>query len=67
LCQAIHRLRGAAGGYGFDQVTELAAKAETSIRASAAIDVIATQTQELVDVIKRIDGFGQTKAVAAVQ
>jgi CheY-like chemotaxis protein len=67
LCRAIHQLRGAAGGYGFDQVTELAAKAEMSIRASAAIEVIATQTQELLDVIKRIDGFGPTKAVAMVQ
>ena len=65
LCRAIHQLRGAAGGYGFDEVTELAAKAETSIKASAAIDVIAIQTQELVDVIKRIDGFGQPVTLAA--
>jgi CheY-like chemotaxis protein/HPt (histidine-containing phosphotransfer) domain-containing protein len=67
LSRAIHQLRGAAGGYGFAQVTELAAKAETSIKASAATEVIAAQTQELVDLIKRIDGFGQTKAVAEVQ
>jgi HPt (histidine-containing phosphotransfer) domain-containing protein len=67
LCRAIHQLRGAAGGYGFEQVTELAAQAETSIRSSAALDVIAAQTHELIGVIKRIEGFGKPKVSAAVK
>jgi signal transduction histidine kinase/DNA-binding response OmpR family regulator len=67
LCRVIHQLRGSAGGYGFDQVSELAAAAEDTIRASGSIEAITAQTLALVNVIKRLEGFGLDKTLVAAK
>jgi HPt (histidine-containing phosphotransfer) domain-containing protein len=35
LQKVVHQIRGASGGYGFDDVTEPSSKAEQAIRASS--------------------------------
>jgi signal transduction histidine kinase/FixJ family two-component response regulator len=63
----IHQLRGASGGYGFDLVTETAAKAEESIRASETLESISRHIQSLIEVIHRIEGYEGSTAAGGVE
>jgi signal transduction histidine kinase/CheY-like chemotaxis protein/HPt (histidine-containing phosphotransfer) domain-containing protein len=65
LRRTVHQIRGAAGGYGFDQITGPAAAAEESIRAEASIDVIREKIDGLTDIIRRIDGFHESEIQTA--
>jgi CheY-like chemotaxis protein/HPt (histidine-containing phosphotransfer) domain-containing protein len=64
---AVHQLLGASGGYGFGAVSEPAAKAEASIEAGKAIELIATEIRSLIEVIRRIDGYDESKVPVAVE
>jgi HPt (histidine-containing phosphotransfer) domain-containing protein len=64
LRRVVHQLRGAAGGYGFDPITSPATKAEESIDSSGSLAEITTKINSLVDVVRRIDGYGERKANA---
>jgi len=57
LRRVAHQLRGTGGGYGFEAITELAAKVEDSIKASADRESIGAQIQSLIEVIRRVEGF----------
>ena len=57
LRQIVHQLRGAAGGYGFDLITQPATSVEKSIDASSDLGSITTQTTSLMDLICRIEGY----------
>jgi diguanylate cyclase (GGDEF)-like protein len=59
LSQAVHRIKGAAGGYGFDEVSVLAAKAEARLRAHEPIEMILDEVAALVKLIERIEGYPQ--------
>jgi len=62
LRRIVHQLRGAAGGYGFDPITGPATKAEESIDASGGLTEITIKIKSLIDVVRRIDGYGERKA-----
>jgi PAS domain S-box-containing protein len=57
LKRAVHQLRGAGGGYGFDPISETAAVAEDAIKAADNLDAIATKVNSLIAVIEHIQGF----------
>jgi CheY-like chemotaxis protein/HPt (histidine-containing phosphotransfer) domain-containing protein len=59
LRRVAHQLRGAGGGYGFDAITELAAKVEDSIKTGVDRESIGTQTTALIGVIRRVEGFDE--------
>jgi len=61
LKRAVHQLRGAGGGYGFDPVSESAALAEESIKASDNLQAIEAKINSLIDLIRRIEGFDNNK------
>jgi len=66
LEQAVHKLKGAAGGYGFPQITEAATRAEQAIRGQAELQTIVQEISNLVRLISRVDGYsGQTPAAEA--
>ena len=65
LQEIAHQLLGACGGYGFDAVSEPASKVEQSIRAGRDLKSITAETQSLIEVIRRIDGFEESKASIA--
>jgi PAS domain S-box-containing protein len=65
LKRVVHQLRGACGGYGFDPVTEPAGRAEESIKTSKAIDLITGDILSLIEVVRRIDGYDESKLTAA--
>jgi PAS domain S-box-containing protein len=63
--QVVHQLLGACGGYGFDAVSEPARQAEESIKAGKALESITTEVNSLIEVIRRIEGYGESKAAVA--
>jgi HPt (histidine-containing phosphotransfer) domain-containing protein len=62
LQKIVHQLRGASGGYGFEPITEPATRAEESIKAGKAPESIAAQIKSLIEVIRRIDGYDESKS-----
>jgi len=62
LQRVVHQLLGACGGYGFDAVSEPAKTAEQSIKAGKALDFIAAEVESVIEVIRRIDGYDESKA-----
>jgi len=67
LKRVVHQLRGSCGGYGFEPVTEPATRAEESIKAGKALESISKEVKNLIEVIRRIDGYDERKAPAASQ
>jgi GGDEF domain-containing protein len=57
LGRALHQLKGAAGGYGFPELTLAARRAEESIKQCDDLAVVASQVDELVELIRRVEGF----------
>jgi PAS domain S-box-containing protein len=67
LQKIVHQLRGAAGGYGFDPLTEPATSAEESIKAGNVPERIATEINSLIALIRRIDGYDESKSHVAAE
>ncbi len=65
LKRAVHQLRGAGGGYGFDSITEAAAKAENSIKASVDLETLRAEVESLIALIRRVEGFEPALATAS--
>jgi signal transduction histidine kinase/DNA-binding response OmpR family regulator/HPt (histidine-containing phosphotransfer) domain-containing protein len=63
LQRVAHQLRGAGGGYGFDAISSLAANVEDAIRAGADRQSIVDQLNSLIELIRNIEGFDETRAV----
>jgi CheY-like chemotaxis protein/HPt (histidine-containing phosphotransfer) domain-containing protein len=57
LKRLLHQLKGAGTGYGFPMITEQAARAETLIKASADLSEIRTGVDELVALIRSVEGY----------
>jgi CheY-like chemotaxis protein/HPt (histidine-containing phosphotransfer) domain-containing protein len=55
--RAAHQLRGSGGGYGFPDMTELAAQVELAIKDEKTIEVIAEQINELAAFVRRVEGY----------
>ena len=54
LRQAAHRLKGAAGSYGFEQISPCAGSLESAIRNAEPETHIRTMVAELVDLCRRV-------------
>jgi signal transduction histidine kinase/DNA-binding response OmpR family regulator len=65
LRRVVHQLRGTCGGYGFDPVTQVAAAAETAIKAGENYESIAPKIDALIQTLRRIEGFNQNRASLA--
>jgi PAS domain S-box-containing protein len=57
LRSCVHQLRGSGGGYGFDEITALAAEAETAIISGAGIQQVKTGIQALIELIGTVEGY----------
>jgi PAS domain S-box-containing protein len=57
----VHQLLGACGGYGFDAVTAPATRAEVAIKTNQTLESISAEIKSLVEVIRRIDGYDESK------
>ena len=56
-----HQLLGTCGGYGFDAVSRPARRVEQSIQTDEDLDSITSGVQSLIAVIRRIDGYDESK------
>jgi HPt (histidine-containing phosphotransfer) domain-containing protein len=65
LRKVVHQLRGSGGGYGFDVISKAAGTAEESIKADKAISQIAGEIELLIGLIRRIEGYDQSKETLA--
>jgi len=65
LQRVIHDLVGTAGGYGFAPVSPPARRAEQSIRGGDALESVTTAIKSLIDVIRRIEGYDESKPPGA--
>jgi CheY-like chemotaxis protein len=52
-----HQLRGAGGGYGFAEMTELATHVEQAVKDEQSLENITSQVDQLVQYMRRIDGY----------
>ena len=57
LQRLVHQIKGSAGGYGFPEITEVAARAEERLKAGDLLEVIAADVHDLIGLIRRVDGF----------
>jgi len=67
LRTVVHQLGGASGGYGFAVLTEPAVRVEESIAAGKALDSVTAEIESLIEVIRRIDGYDDSKAPVAAE
>jgi signal transduction histidine kinase/DNA-binding NarL/FixJ family response regulator len=56
----MHQLKGAGGGYGFDEVTRLAGAAEQSIKDNRDVEQVRSNVESLLATIRRIEGFKES-------
>jgi signal transduction histidine kinase/DNA-binding response OmpR family regulator len=66
LRQAIHQIKGAAGGYGFPQLTDVAGRAENKVREIAPLEQIRAEIDALVDVVRSVDGYDAALEIAPI-
>ena len=57
LQRCIHQLKGAAGGYGFPQISDCAQQTEARLRASASLEEVRAQVQQLVNLVRSVQGY----------
>jgi signal transduction histidine kinase/DNA-binding response OmpR family regulator len=57
LREVAHRLKGSGGLYGFESITDLAAKLETGLKQQQALEEITKQVDELIQLIRRVEGY----------
>jgi len=57
LARAMHQLKGAAGGYGFPQVSEQASLIEGLLKAGKSPSDVAESVAHIIDLIEHIDGY----------
>jgi diguanylate cyclase (GGDEF)-like protein len=60
LVRAVHQVKGAAGGYGFPDITLAASRAEESIKRAEDLAAISGQVDQLLALIRRVDGFPES-------
>ena len=57
LLRAVHQLKGAAGGYGFPAVSELATRVESELKAQRPVANIAPNIDALTTLLRSIEGY----------
>lgn len=61
LRRAVHQLKGAGGGYGFSQITSLAASAEAGLKSAATVEAVHAEINGLIALIRRVEGYNHAK------
>jgi HPt (histidine-containing phosphotransfer) domain-containing protein len=61
LQKAVHQLRGACAGYGFDDATAPAARVEASIKSGKSLRQIAAEIDVLIKLLRRFEGYDQAR------
>jgi PAS domain S-box-containing protein len=62
LQQVVHEILGTAGGYGFAPISPPARRAQQSLQEGEEMEPITAEITSLIEVIRRIDGYDESKA-----
>jgi PAS domain S-box-containing protein len=62
LQKIVHDILGTGGGYGFAPLSLSARKAQDSLRAGAALEPITSEINSLIEIMRRIEGYDESKA-----
>ena len=57
LQNTVHQLKGAGGSYGYQELTEAASAAESTLKSGQSIESIAVQVEMLISLIRRVRGY----------
>jgi CheY-like chemotaxis protein/HPt (histidine-containing phosphotransfer) domain-containing protein len=61
LRRAVHQLKGAAGGYGFPQISDAALRAEKKILPETALEEVRAEVDSLIEVVRGVEGYDAGK------
>jgi CheY-like chemotaxis protein/HPt (histidine-containing phosphotransfer) domain-containing protein len=56
LAEVVHRIKGAGGTFGFDEISNSAGRIEQSIEKTKSIEAVTAESQALADMIRQIEG-----------
>lgn len=57
LRQTVHQLKGAAGGYGYRQLTHQAGRAEQKLAAGDSLEAVRGEIESLIALVRSVDGY----------
>ena len=57
LRRVVHQIKGAGGGYGFDEITRRAAEAERALKQNDPLETIQANLESLVALIRTVEGY----------
>jgi len=57
LRRVVHQIKGAGGGYGFDAITEFAARADQSLKQDNPPETVAGEVDLLIALIRSVEGY----------
>jgi len=57
LRRAVHQIKGAGGGYGFDEVTRVAAQLSCTLKQDAPPETVAREFDSLIGLIRSVEGY----------
>jgi signal transduction histidine kinase/DNA-binding NarL/FixJ family response regulator len=57
LRRAVHQLKGAGGGYGYDKITQLATDVECAMERKDPLEAIEAEVNALIAVIRSVEGY----------
>jgi CheY-like chemotaxis protein len=57
LAEIVHRIKGAGGMFGFDELSDSAGRIEQSIEDTKTIEAVAAEIQALADMIRQTEGY----------
>jgi CheY-like chemotaxis protein len=66
LRTAVHRLKGAGGGYGFTPISEYSDRAEKLLKEDVNIDAARSAIQELVELMRSVEGYDRALETAEI-
>ena len=57
LRRAVHQIKGAGGGYGFDELTRLAAQLCCTLKQETSLETVAHEFVSLIELIRSVEGY----------
>jgi HPt (histidine-containing phosphotransfer) domain-containing protein len=61
--RSLHQLKGAGGGYGFNEITSTAASAELSIKNHDSLSSIHSEINSLLALVRSVEGYEASREV----
>ena len=66
LRQTVHQLKGAAGGYGYPQLTHQAGRAEQKLAAGDSLEAVRGEIESLIALVRSVDGYDTHRETGSI-